>query len=82
MADDIPQWAIERLTNLCGQEDWEKVPVLFTAFARYIAEHEQAPVDPLVPEAERMVAQHWKGEIGNFALAALKRGIELAESGK
>jgi hypothetical protein len=53
---DIPQWAKERAIELADAEDWEKVPALATAFARYIAEHEDPPVDPLLIEAREICA--------------------------
>jgi hypothetical protein len=66
MADNVPEWAKQRaceLANAVG--DWA-VPVkwgqaqhyaLGQAFARYIAEHEEPPVDPLLIEAREIVAQ-------------------------
>lgn len=63
-------------------------------FAQYNAEHEEEPVDPLVYEARRLVIQdgttrtvnqieairdgHAGKDKVNLALAALKRGMELA----
>ena len=47
-----PQWAIDRA--LSYGPGWK------TAFARYIAEHEQPPVDPLLVEARRIVAETWR----------------------
>lgn len=51
MSDDIPHWAKERaweLTNSCG-------PI--TALARYIAKHEEPPVDPDLIKAREICAR-------------------------
>lgn len=70
---DIPEWAFERaakLTNavtrcepsdtaIYGQYAVSYIRVLDTgrAFARYIAEHEKEPVDPLLEEAREIAAK-------------------------
>jgi hypothetical protein len=56
---------------------FEPLSVLRQHFAPFILP--DPPVDPLIAEAEALVRDHWKGEAGNFALAALKRGMELAK---
>lgn len=43
-ADDVPEWAWERMESLTLLEGGAKYR---HAFARYIAAHEPAPVDPL-----------------------------------
>lgn len=63
----VPEWAIARACDLLNQEevkgtllparwaasaDGSRRPVL--AFARYIAEHEDEPVDPLLIEAREI----------------------------
>lgn len=53
--DTPPEWAIQRaLAELCvgGQP----VCHVVKGFARYIAEHEEPPVDPLLIEAREIVA--------------------------
>ncbi len=96
MSKVIPDWAIRR-----AAEEEEKVTASLPynrcqmAFARYIMEHEEEPVDPLLEEAREICAE----EIGpnkayqcrngdrdgyietRTALAALKRGIELGKGG-
>lgn len=97
-----PEWAFARANELAvkyGMED-EKGRVfdgpytrpLQVAFARYIAEHEEPPFDPLLIEAREIAATHrsaWADEFrsGKYdetsteipvALTALRRGIELA----
>jgi hypothetical protein len=79
---DIPQWAKERAIELADAEDWEKVPALATAFARYIAEHEDPPVDPLVAALSPMCGFVWfdvnqLAERLNESLA--ERGLEIRE---
>lgn len=99
MTDDIPQWAIDRARQLSTVVLREQSPtgevlpgsfdgrnVCATAFARYIAEHEEPPVDPLHKEACKLIEdwynapRHGPNICINFALLALKRGIEIGES--
>jgi hypothetical protein len=96
MSDDIPQWAKDRACEIAkasgvtpgGARDadfaWGR------AFARYIAEHEEPPVDPLLVEAREIAAKarpdYAEGYLsGGYdtssteirtALLALRRGIE------
>ena len=69
MAEQLPpDWAIERALVLCGSsyEDAAEcrayasmgntVSKTFMSFARYIEEHEEAPVDPLLIEAREICA--------------------------
>lgn len=94
----IPQWAKERvveLTNADGEEPLSLGIMEYRhalAFARYIAAHEEPPVDPLHQIAREIVAAHYP-EHGpevleggydssrriTVAEAALRRGIELAK---
>lgn len=107
MSDEIPQWAKERACELANAANpkwgftvattaWDNEFPL--AFARYIAEHEEPPVDPLLVEAREIVKEtltpenhkrcdcrgeidrgEWdRGQKVRAALAALKRGMELA----
>ena len=63
MADDIPQWARERACELMDEyapnHAWAaryNAPVrVIESFARYISQHEQPPVDPLLIEARGIV---------------------------
>lgn len=99
---EVPEWAIERacaLANVQGQnEHWTVREVLngldyphrypaITAFARYIAANEEAPVDPLLIEARKIVRAYYpemgddyRGRRMNIASAALRRGIELGQA--
>ena len=107
MADDIPQWAKDRAVEL-SRSEWSypgtrgiiraevfsnpSYPACI-AFARYIAEHEEPPVDPLLIEAREIAAgfKHYEpedvlaGQLDHsvalqMTLAALKRGMELANA--
>jgi hypothetical protein len=106
MADDIPEWAERRALELAklqgagrgqAKTDGHYYSDMLNGFARYIAEHEEPPVDPLLIEARGLAA----GPIGakgfdaaayeilygqndacadvQLALAALRRGMELAQ---
>jgi hypothetical protein len=66
VADDIPQWALERAAERVmaepgkgGHYDVHGIAAYDAgrAFARYIAEHEEPPVDPLLVEAREVAAQ-------------------------
>lgn len=92
----IPQWARDRADELCLRES-SKDNWCSDAFARYIAAHEEPPVDPLLIEARKIAASQGRltqlgvdcylrgirddDEWVKAALAGLKRGIELAQSG-
>lgn len=100
MADEIPQWAQDKAQRLTADEIDETSGLgaglhhAMTAFARYIAGHEEPPVDPLLIEAREICAsrdgvdavqarsyrdgRHDAGGAVDTALAALRRGIELA----
>lgn len=60
---DIPGWAIERAFERAKEHGHVGVPCgAIDAFARYIAAHEEPPVDPLLIEAReiavRVLNQH------------------------
>lgn len=102
--EKVPSWAFARANELAvkyGMED-EKGRVfdgpytrpLQVAFARYIAEHEEPPVDPLLEEAINLVINDetersdrqndairksgMASKQVRAALNGLRRGIELA----
>lgn len=93
MTDEIPQWAKERVCELVNNEHpgWEYTPnevsisPALRAFARYIAAHEEEPVDPDREEANRIArrvvrsakSKHSELIAVQAALAAIKRGREL-----
>lgn len=95
MADDVPQWALERAARLTNNMDGSHYSAdavraqcirgysLGEAFARYIAEHEEPPVDPL-KVVEDELYENWLSGPGvgarDIIQAALRRGIELARS--
>lgn len=71
MTDEIPQWALERAARIfsaaigqsCAASDAYTPDELACTyigrtFARYIAQHEEPPVDPLLIEAREIVARH------------------------
>lgn len=66
MTDEIPQWALERAAELANKEAgvagftaaYMTEADLGRAFASYIAQHEEPPVDPLLIEAREIVARH------------------------
>lgn len=76
MSDDIPQWAKERACELANEAKempgyWNPEDVVgcnspLTAFARYIAKHEEPPVDPdLITAREicaRVTEEWWGGQ--------------------
>lgn len=94
---DIPEWAVKRATDLTSEamRDGSWLPIgghASAAFARYIAEHEEPPVDPLLIEAREIGATHCPESADAFRdglrdghssvkaiLAALKRGMELGK---
>ena len=88
MADTIPQWAKERAGELARLTNDGRAHfanhVLLHAFARYISEHEEPPVDPLLTEALVLLDRFAQTHGDSYAtelivLAALKRGMELAK---
>ena len=54
MSDEIPQWARDRACELANKEPWRPA---IAAFARYIAQHEQPPVDPDLETAREICAR-------------------------
>ena len=66
---DIPDWAKNRACDIANAEDpgtnWLVTDVtenykLLETFARYIAAHEEAPVDPLLLEAREIAANEYE----------------------
>lgn len=62
MTEEIPQWAIKRVYELMdaeyGKGNWQAAPPANpNAFARYIAKHEQPPVDPDLVKAREICAR-------------------------
>lgn len=52
--DDVPEWAIARACDECGSPADVTIGA-FKAFARYIAKHEDAPIDPDMIAAREVV---------------------------
>ena len=71
---DIPEWALHRVTELHTKNATE---ALWDVFARYIAEHEEPPVDPLLIEAREICAAQSEEEGGNVSWAREVRCGEL-----
>jgi hypothetical protein len=65
MSGDIPQWAVTRARELASQRGHTDVPCgAIDAFAAFISEHEEAPVDPvLVVAREMFAADHRSGAV-------------------
>lgn len=62
MSDQLPpEWAIERAKEVLSKGDPRSIRTLaswiYLAFARYIAEHEEPPVDPCVAAGRKLVAE-------------------------
>lgn len=87
MTDEIPQWALKLAVKKCGLA-WveEHAPDLakmgvgkwetpIECFARYIAQHEEPPVDPLLIEARELAAKHYE-QVGSYILADATRSGE------
>jgi len=78
-----PEWAIEeacRRSNL-SYISYKSYPgAALNAFARYIAQHEPAPVDPLREEAREIVAR-WYGDEGHPVMARYTRDGDHDNSG-
>lgn len=64
----IPEWAFERAAKLTNAIACNAAYTAYTcrvlnmgqAFARYIAEHEQPPADPLLIEAREILAREYE----------------------
>lgn len=81
VVEEIPEWAIERAKAECVHIDG-----IFKSFARYIAQHEEGPVDEQRIEARQICEsfgiENPFGEEESIALAALRRGIEIGKEQK
>lgn len=62
-----PEWAYNRARELIRGVD------AYDAFARYIAEHEPEPEDPLMEEA-REIAAKWHDAIGSEMTFLIREG--------
>jgi hypothetical protein len=72
---DIPQWAKKRACELvnvgCVMNDYQPASVAphnpsIYAFAKFIAEHEEPPVDPLLIEAREICAVVMGAHVGDY----------------
>ena len=84
--EKVPDWALERAVGLYHHEPVASsdIAVVYKhALARYIAEHEEPPVDPLLGVVEE-VLDWWDNHttqpdpVGHVVKMLRKRGIELA----
>lgn len=98
MIDEIPDWAIERALSFGAEVDWHgskpwtvndirqdarvAYGSMVLSFARYIAAHEEEPVDPLVADAKDMAGEYYRNceTAQALALRALRRGIEIGRA--
>ena len=57
---EVPEWALDKASKLLRSENpsWTMWDRHLTAFARYIAAHEPAPVDPLDALRDSIEALH------------------------
>lgn len=84
--ENVPEWASQKARNLTLEETGcTSYQRAWTALARYIAANEEPPVDPLVEEADLIASGEHRWETAAdyeggkaVALAALRRGIEIA----
>jgi hypothetical protein len=73
MTDEIPYWALQRAAELANREGGEvgaargaytpdelAYTYIGRTFARYIAQHEEPPVDPLLIEAREIAAKFFE----------------------
>lgn len=96
MSDNIPDWAFGRVADLTGNfwpPDVAARHRVSAAFARYISEHEQPPVDPVLDTlADAMLCvfedgfKSWAPSIAEYAPKLrdelARRGIEIATGGE
>jgi len=71
-AVDVPEWAVKRAASMCNAED--VTLNAFDAFARYIAEHEQPPVDPDVLAMREILAAWHNDDCDIHLLSSLQSG--------
>lgn len=79
--ENVPEWAVKRAFDLSNEAgaNWSSVDRMLEgctgyAFACYIAEHEDEPVDPLLLEARKLVADRYNPEYGMESIEATLRG--------
>lgn len=89
MSEDIPMWAKERACGLvntgAGDTPYEPSDVFrgnpaIHAFARYIAKHEEPPVDPLLGVVEEAIAGTAEKGALQLREALAKRGFKIVEA--
>lgn len=79
-----PDWAIEKALRRSGYQVTVPAEVkngsmihareAIFAFARYIASHEDAPVDPLLVEARKLVSERYSQALNSDAIRATLAG--------
>jgi len=79
---EIPEWAFTRVVRLANPT-WDSDTIrnhpITVAFARYIAQHEQPPVDPLEEAFAAAFADTNIGQIGGWAIPFARFKAELAK---
>lgn len=75
---DIPEWAIDKvraMTGLMQYDHGSNIAGVVNAFARYIAKHEDPPVDPAEAIADELLLLD--ASTRTIILRAIERGREL-----
>ena len=78
MMGEIPEWALEKARQITADPRHVDCLAVY-ALARYIAEHEEPPVDPLMDEARRIAAEAMLctfPDVGQDTLARIRSGVE------
>lgn len=80
--DDVPEWAVKRVRDLTTDIGY----TWLDAFARYVAAHEDEPVDPVILKARELakpwlIYDHYSIDAGDHddvpAMAAIREAIEF-----
>lgn len=77
---DVPEWAVKRAEELSGCDFYGGFGGVGGAFALYIAEHEEAPVDPDVAVVREILAAWYVGGNDSFS-EEVRKGSHDAELG-
>lgn len=91
LSEEIPQWALDRVEQEAGPRPRpECIPedetiIIAKAFARYIAQHEQPPVDPDVLEARQLIADVYgctRNDDGKITIGDGPPRVEAIKTGR
>jgi hypothetical protein len=87
--DKVPEWARLKAFNAferaCGFPEQSEVgirwlPALVDAFARYIAEHEEPPVDPLTNVLAEVYSCWCESDAARVREALAKSGLKIVDA--